>query len=99
MQCHQKRIIDKISCTIYANIEYLIKKKKKKKKIDAWANNPENFSKTEIGEHIPCGYSMSTMLAFNNTENKHILYLGNNCMKKFCESLRKFLLKGKKCYH
>ena len=39
---------------------------------------------------------MSTMLAFNNIENKYILYFGNNCMKKFCESLRKFLLKGKK---
>ena len=59
----------------------------------------KNFSKIEIGEHIPCGYSMSTILAFNNIENKHTLYLENNCMKKFCESLRKFLLKEKKCYN
>ena len=37
---------------IYADIESLIKK------IDGCANNPENFSTTKIGEHIPCEYSM-----------------------------------------
>ena len=33
---------------IYADIESLIKKK-----IDGYANNPENVSTTKIGEHIP----------------------------------------------
>ena len=31
---------------------------------------------------------MSTIWAFDNTENKHILDRGENCMKKFCSSLR-----------
>ena len=31
------------------------------KKIDEYANNPENSSTKKIGEHIPCGYSMSTI--------------------------------------
>ena len=31
---------------------------------------------------------MSTIWAFDNTENKHTLYRGEDCMKKFCESLR-----------
>ena len=31
------------------------------KKINGFANNPENSSKTKIGEHIPCGYPMSTI--------------------------------------
>ena len=44
---------DKITYIIYADIESLIKK------IDECANNPENSSATNIGEHIPSGYSMS----------------------------------------
>ena len=66
----------------YADIESSIKK------VDGCANNPENFSTTEISEHIPCGYSMSTIWAFDHIENKHTLYHGKDCMKKFCESLR-----------
>ena len=31
---------------------------------------------------------MSTILAFDNTGNKHTLYRGEDCMKKFCTSLR-----------
>ena len=30
---------------------------------------------------------MSAKWAFNNIENKHILYLGEKCIKKFCASL------------
>ena len=43
----------------YADIESLIKK------IDGCANNPDKSSATKIGEYIPCGYSMSTILAFD----------------------------------
>ena len=46
---------DKIPYIIYADFESLIKK------IDVSGNNPENSSATKIGEHIPCGYSMSTI--------------------------------------
>ena len=56
-------------------------------KIDGCANNPENFSTTKIGEHIPCGYSMPTIWAFDHMENKHNSYCGKHCMTKFCESL------------
>ena len=31
---------------------------------------------------------MKTILAFDEIENKHILYRGQDCMKKFCTSLR-----------
>ena len=48
---------DKMSCIIYADMESLTKK------IYECSNNPENFSKTKIGEHIPFGYSMSTIWA------------------------------------
>ena len=46
---------EKMTCIIYAYIESLIKK------MGGCANNPENSSATKIGEHIPCGYSMSTI--------------------------------------
>ena len=72
---------DKMPYIIYAEIESLIKT------IDGCANNPENSSATKIGKHIPCGYSMSTIWVFDHTENKHSLYRGKDCMKKFCGSL------------
>ena len=59
------------------------------KKIDGCANNREKPSITQIGEYIPCRYSMSTICAFDKIENKHTLYRGEYCMKKFCTSLRK----------
>ena len=73
---------DKMPYIISGDMEYLIEK------IDGCANNPENSSTTKIGKHIPCGYSMSTISEFDHIENKHTLYRGKDCMKKFCESLR-----------
>ena len=75
---------DKMPYIIYAGIEFLIRK------IGGYANSPENSSTAKIGEHIPYGYSMSTIWAFNNIENKHTLYRGEHCMKKFCTSLREY---------
>ena len=56
------------------------------KKIDGHANNPENSSTTKTAEPIPCLYATSTFCAFNKIENKHTLYFGEDCMKKFYES-------------
>ena len=61
----------------YADIESLIKK------IDACTNNPENSSTVTIGEHIPCGYSMSTIWAFDNIENKQTLFRGEEVLYFF----------------
>ena len=46
------------------------------------------FFNNKKGENIPCGYSMSTILAFDHIGNKHTLYCGGDCMKKFCTSLK-----------
>ena len=85
---------------IYADMESFIKR------IDGFANNPEKSSTTKIGEHNPCGYSSSKIWTFDNTVKKHTLYCRKDCMKKFCESLRKhakninfnIILKRKKYY-
>ena len=66
---------DKMPYIIYADIESLIRK------IYGCANNPEKFSAIKIGEHIRCGYSVSTIWGFDHIENKHTLYLGKDCMK------------------
>ena len=51
---------DKTPCIIYTDLESLIKK------IDNCKNNPEKSSATKIGNHIPCGYSMSTIWAIKH---------------------------------
>ena len=63
---------DEMAYIIYADLESLIKK------IDGCANNPENSSITKIVEHIPCGYLMAAIWDFDNIENKHTLYRGEN---------------------
>ena len=62
----------------------------------------ESFIKI-IGEHIPCGYSLPTILAFNDIQNKHVLYCEKDCIKEFYESLREhaknlIYFENKKCY-
>ena len=48
-----------------------------------------NSSTTKTGEHIiPCGDSISTIWTFDHIENKHTLYHGKDCTKKFWESWR-----------
>ena len=39
------------------------------------------------------GFSMSTISSFRSIENKHDVYRGKDCMKKFCESLREHAMK------
>ena len=72
---------DKMPYIFYANTESLIRK------IDGCANNPEKSSKMKIDEHISCGYSLLTIVGFDHIENKHTLYRGKDCMKKFCDFL------------
>ena len=49
----------------------------------------EKSTTKKIGEHIPCGYSVSTLRTCDGIENKHDVYRGGDCMKKFCKSVRK----------
>ena len=82
LKFNQYSTSDKTPYIFYADIESLIKK------IDGCSNKPEKSSTTKIGAHISCEYSLSTILPFDHIENKHTLYQEEDCMKKFCESLR-----------
>ena len=68
-----------------ADIEFLIWK------IDNCKNNPEISSIRKTRKHAPCGYSMSTIWAFDHIENRHSLYSlhrWKDWIKRFCECLR-----------
>ena len=76
---------DKMPDFIYADIESLVRK------IDGCANNPENFSTTKIGEHIPCGYSISIWV-FDHIQKQTYIYHGKDYTKKYCTSLREYAI-------
>ena len=59
-------------------------------KIDGCKNNS---STTKLSEHVPSGFSMSTIFSFRSIDNKHDVYRGNGCMKKICDSLREHAMK------
>ena len=79
--------LDKAPFIFYADLECSIKK------VDGCKNNPENSNTTKASEHIPSDFSMSTISPFKSIENKHDVCRGNDCMKKFCESLREHTMK------
>ena len=78
---------DKAPFIIYADLECLIEK------IDGCKKTPENSLTTNVCQHIPSSLSMSTISTFKSIENKHDVYRGKNCMKKFCEFLREHTMK------
>ena len=53
---------DKAPFIIYADLECLIEK------IDGCKNHPDNSFTTKVGQHIPSGFSMSTISSFKNVE-------------------------------
>ena len=63
---------DKMPYIIYADIESLIRI------IEGRANNPEKSSTTKAGDHIPSGYSISTILGCDHIGNQRTLYRGKN---------------------
>ena len=55
LEFNQYQKSDKAPFIIYVDLERLIEK------TDECKNNPENSSTTKSGEHIPSGFSMSTI--------------------------------------
>ena len=83
LEFNQYQESNKAPFIINADLEYLIEK------VDRWKNSPEKSSTTKISEHIPLGFSISTILSFKCIENKHNVYRGKDWMNKFFKSLRK----------
>ena len=87
LEFNQYQKSDKAPFIIYADLECIIEQ------IDQCKRNPENSSASKVSEHIPSGFSMSTISSFRNIGNQHDVYRGKDCMKKFCESLRDHAMK------
>ena len=75
-QCQKS---DKAPFIVYADLECIIEK------IDGCKINPKNLFTTKVNQHIPSGFSRSTISSFRSIENKHDAYRGKDCMKKLCE--------------
>lgn len=54
----------------------------------------QNLSTTKVGEHIPTKYLMSKKCKFDSKENEHDVFRSEDCMKKFCQSLREHAMKA-----
>ena len=65
LEFNKYRKSNKVPFIISANLECLIEE------LDGCKNNPENSSTTKVGEHIPSGFSMSTISSIKSIENKH----------------------------
>ena len=87
IEFNQYQEFDKIPSIIYVDLGSLIKR------IDECKKDSEKSSTTKVGEHIPCYYSISTIWMFSSKENKPDEYRREDCMKKFCKSLRKHRIK------
>ena len=59
------------------------------KKMDTCKNDPSKSSKTLLNEHEMCGYSLVTDCSFDKKRNVADYYRGKDCLKKFCQDLKK----------
>ena len=87
LEFNQYQKSEKAPFIIYADLECIIEK------IDGCKNNPENGSTAKVSKHIPSGFTISTIFLFRSIENKHDVYRGKFCMKKFPKFLREHALK------
>ena len=65
LEFNQYQKSDKAPFIIYADLECIIEK------IDGCKNNPENAAASNVCEHIPSGFSVSTISSFRSIETKH----------------------------
>ena len=78
---------DKTPSIHYADPKSLIKR------IDEHKNDYKKSYTTKVGEHIPCGYLMSTIWTSGGMKNKHDACRGEEYRKKFSKSLRVYTMK------
>ena len=68
---------------IVADIESLFRE------MNTCSNNPSKSSTEKKNKHEMCGYSLFTDCSFDEKNNKLDYYRGKDCLKRFCQDLRK----------
>ena len=86
LEFNEYQKLDKAPCIIYADLECIIEM------IDGSKNIHENSSAAKVSKHIPSGFSIN-VYNIKIIGNKNDAYKGKGCMKKFCEFLRKPVVK------
>ena len=77
LEFNQYQKSNKAPFIFHADLEYLIEK------MGGCNNNFENSYTTKVSDHIPSGFSVSTISSFKNIENKHDVYKGKVIWKIF----------------
>ena len=73
--------------TTYADLECLPIKQQ------SCQNNPnESYTERKV-KHEPSGYAFTLISSFDSGENKHSVYRGRDCIKKFCSDLKELATK------
>ena len=80
LELNQYQKSDKIPSIFCVDLKSLYKT------INSVKNNFGKLSTAKVGEHVPSGFSMLMIWTFDVIENRHDVYRGEDCMKKFCES-------------
>ena len=57
--------------------------------MDTCTNYPDISSTTQLNKHEMCGYSLVTHCSFDEKNNAIDYYRGKDCLKKFCQDLKK----------
>ena len=57
--------------------------------METCTNDPDKSSTTQLNKHEMCGYSLVTHCSFNEKNNVITYYRGKDCLKKFCQDLKK----------
>ena len=72
---------------IYADLECLLLK------MNTCNNNSNKSYTTAKAIHKPSGYSLRTSCSFDKSENKQTSYRKGDCMKIFCNDLKKHVFR------
>ena len=57
------------------------------RKIDTCHKNPEKSYTEKKAKHILSGYSFVKCCSYDKSKNKRRYYIGEDCMKRFCDNL------------
>ena len=66
------------------------------KSIEGPSPNPEKSYTKEINQHVPSGFCVNNVFAYEEVENPLKLYRGEDCIKVFCDYVEN---KVKRLYH
>ena len=87
LKCNHGEKSFKAPFAFYADLECLLIKQK------SCQNNPNESYTERKAKHEPSGYALILISLFDSKENKHNVYRGRDCIKRFCSDLKELRTK------